>query len=847
MLPLKAISREIGLALLLLASTSVLPAGAQDDDSGFKYLEIKVLDPDGKPMTGVSVQVKIDDMKFPMPVDDEGFVSLNVPTEDVNHIELKVEEAGYVPLGASWQSGDGKKIPKKITIKMQKGLPIGGLVEDEAGKPIEGVKIKATVPSMPPSSSSNDSKAGFVRMLIHGTIAKTDREGRWQAAIVPEKPINLYLKLEHPDYASDKRFGQRRATLEQLRKLDHVFVMKKGIVIRGRVTSDSGEPLQGAKVAIGNGFREDRTVADTDEEGRYRLNSVSAGSKLVTVVVEGWSPDLRSVVAKQEMQPVDFQLEPGHSIRVRVTDPEGEPLAKVWIMPGSWRDYSSLNGLMPRGKTDEKGVWQSDSAPADEIEYALFKHGRMATRDQRLVAREEEHVIIMPNPLVVQGQVVDSKTGQPIERFNVLQGIRWNSRDSSIHWKRYNIEPGRNGAYRTEFNEPRFGHLVRLEAEGYRPEVSRLIKTDEGEVTVNFELEAGTGPSGLVKTPLGEPAEGAVVVMANAGQHVQIDNGQHRQRSESPSVVADAEGRFTLPFPEGNYSVVILHESGGHQLDGKKFEASSDITLEPWARVEGKLMRGKEPWGGERVYLNFSTQYQQGQPRVYWLYQVQTAEDGSFTFDQVRAHGTATVSRYGTYANIGDGRSMGYYTHGKKLQLEPGKTLQVQIGGEGRTLKGRLVVPDDYEGQVVWDMGHIRFGTQTHRAVSRTPFYTLGKALAQLLGHKSTLAAKPDKPVVRRNYTTSIVVDGTFEIYDVMPGQYQMNVQLLEYPEGGNYNWEPIGTLSQAVTVPEAKNEAADEPLDLGEHALTMLKPKSPQATGDTVEFPVITETPASE
>ena len=188
------------------------------------------------------------------------------------------------------------------------------------------------------------------------------------------------------------------------------------------------------------------------------------------------------------------------------------------------------------------------------------------------------------------------------------------------------------------------------------------------------------------------------------------------------------------------------------QIDGKKLEGVTEVTLESWAKVEGKLLQGSEPFADEQININFVNQYRQGQPNVYWSNNVQTDSDGLFVFKRVRA-GATTVSRHFSYGKIGNGSSMGAQSHSEHVELEPGKTAQVQLGGVGNTLSGRLVIPDDYDGEVLWTMGVVNFSEKNQNAALKNPLQALGKAIAQF-GQKQKSAEKPKLKKQPRRYAT---------------------------------------------------------------------------------------------
>ncbi len=527
--------------LMLLAIVWQADDAYAQGDSGFKYIEVQVVGPDGKPLADVAVDVKIDGMEFPMPTDEEGKISLNAPSAANSRLQLSVKNDKFAAVSASWQGGDS--FPEEFSISLVKGNPIGGLVHDEKGEPIEGVKIEATI-------AGNSAPDGKLQPLLQGHLATTDEAGRWQILTDTETERRLFFKLSHEDYVSNASYGQR-ATWEQLKKLDHVLVLEKGIELRGRVTNAVGEPIAGALVFLGgnryiSSKDKQKKTTKTDADGKYHFGNVASGNTVVTVSAKGWAPELRTVSAKREMEPADFQLEVGKSIHLLVTDPDGVPIVGAGVAVENWQGQQTLPHELYRSKTNAEGIWQSESMPDDAVDFSLFKQGYMSSRNNKLAASEEPHTIVLQWPLVVSGKVVDAETGLPLEKYAVVPGIDWGNANQQVHWERYNSKQGAGGKYQMDFTEPRAGHFVRIEAAGYRPSVSRAIRDDEGEVTINFEMEEGTGPSGTVKTPDGKPAVGATLMVATREEGLYFHNGEAQTDRGKPSAIADEQGKYTF-------------------------------------------------------------------------------------------------------------------------------------------------------------------------------------------------------------------------------------------------------------------------------------------------------------
>ena len=823
--------------LMLLAIVWQTDDACAQDDSGFKYIEVQVVGPEGKPLADVAVDIKIDGMEFPMPTDDEGKISLNAPSSAKSRLQLSVKHDEYVAVSASWRGGDS--FPAEFSIVLEKGEPIGGVVLDEQGEPIEGVKIEGMVARVAGSAEAE----GKLQPLLQSHLATTGEKGRWQIMTNTKTPRQLFLMPSHDDYISRNSnspygsFGQP-ANWEQLKNLEHKLVLKKGIELKGRVTEPSGEPIAGALVFLGsNRWNNNKQETKTDAAGNYRLGNVAAGNTVVTVSADGWAPELRVVPTNREMEPVNFKLQPGNAIHFLVTDPDGEPLARVGIAAENWRGHQTLPQELYRGKTDNEGVWETYCMPPDEISFSVFKQGHMSSRNNKLAASDETHTIVLQWPLVVSGKVVDAESGLPLEKFDVVRGVDFGNNNPSANWQRHDVKQGTNGKYRREFNEPYPGYLMRIEAEGYRPGISRVIRSDEGEVTINFELEEGTGPSGVVKTPDGKPAVGAKLIVATREEGLHFNNGKEQNinnRRKSPAT-SDEHGKYTLPFLEDNFVLICLHESGWARMTGKQVGEATDIQLQAWATVEGTIFAGNEPLAGEQIVLHYEgpheMRYDRNTPQVYWNYSTQSNAVGKFRFDRIQGR-EAVVARSVRY---GDQGNISTYSHREPVALKPGKTVQVQIGGTGRAIKGQIKVPEDSDEKVLWSMGSVQLSERSQRANAGGFFQALGRAIAG----QGNQPKVPQKPTFRRSYASAIDAEGGFAITDVLPGQYQMAIQLQAAPVNGQHNWQPIGMLHQSITIPKspAKNDSEKDqgPHDLGEFTLKMTKPTPPNGAASGV------------
>jgi uncharacterized GH25 family protein len=800
-----------------------LAASAQ----GFRYLEVKVVDADGKPMADVAVDIDVGGMAFPMPTDEEGIVSFNVPQKGRTKVTIKHD--GYMAQGVSWN--EGEEVPDAFTFPMKKGVSIGGIVHDEQGQPIEGVKIEGIVVV---DGSTDLPSGGKVVPYIGGEIALTDKEGKWKLNSAPEEKVELQLRFTHPQYVSDQGYGYRGGTWDELRSLEKIVVMEKGISVAGTVTDPEGKPVAGAKLGLGTDYIQSEMIATTDGQGKYVLSNMNPGLNILTVFSNNFAPQMRQVSVSKDMQPEDFQLKPGKPVTFRVTDPDGKPVAGVGIAADTWQGCRAIMNLATRGSTDAEGKWTWQHAPDEPVRSDLFRRGWMSVRNREFGPQAEPHEITMNEAIKVTGKVVDAMTGVPVPKFNAIQGMKWDNSNQPVYWERYNTTEGTDGNFTMEFDEPREGgHLVRIEAAGYRPGISREFKDSEGSIELEFKLVKGVGPTGIVKNPDGSPAEGAQVIMSLVeNQQAYIRNGMEDDQ-DTISTKTDAEGKFELPYPETEFLLTCIGKGGWTQVEGIADSKPLDLTLQPWAVVEGKFLRGDQPIGNQEIRLYFQDPYVQNKPRAYWHYNTTTDADGNFRFERVRA-GNASVGREMKYAEA-QSSWMNTTTHSTNVSLEPGETAKIILGGGGRTVTGKLTAPKSYTEPVAWQMGAIQMMPRVV-APTRSPagfFESIGRAIAGPTAPGQPVPTpRPEGP--QNNYGSVIDNNGRFEFFAVKPGTYQLNLQMYGL-KANERDYNNRITLNVPVTVPEGSN---DEPVDLGSFEITI--PEQKPAPTPTATFQLV-------
>jgi hypothetical protein len=396
------------------ASGSAPAAAKKEEKTLRRSIHVRVVGPDGKAIAGAKVHASIW-TKEPFKAnrdyvcDAQGEAVVQLP-QTLSILRLWGSADRYVPIFAHWESeeiqADPNAIPAEFAIELPKGTVIGSLVKSEDGQPIAGARVEASVLV---GMDEQRQRSCVSRWLAEGEDARiTDAQGRWTLDNVPAgDQVEVLVRLSHPDYIADYRWGvmqkAAKVTTALLRQQTATIVMARGIKVTGTVTDPNGKPVAGAVVVWGDdsyamdGSQEVRT----DQRGTYRFPPLPPMPMTVTAIAPGWAPELKKITITEQNPPVDFQLQPGKTLRLRFVDDAGKPLPEVSVGIEGWRGGKSLyNHKHPNVldtsipvQADKSGVYQWSWAPADPVTYSFWKEGYRPVRAAWLAADGVEHQI----------------------------------------------------------------------------------------------------------------------------------------------------------------------------------------------------------------------------------------------------------------------------------------------------------------------------------------------------------------------------------------------------------------------------------------------------------------------
>jgi hypothetical protein len=762
-------SRTYFFTAALVAVLIPMPKGYSQQETETeveRVLDLRIIDKaTQKPIQEVKLGIRIMRQRRVDKTDSEGRCRISLGAVKADYVRIEAQKDGFVPVRLNWREGSGRpQIPDQYTLALERGTSIGGTIQDEQGRPIEGVSVFLLIPS------SDEVE----RIAIWDHEVRTDKDGRWRCDIVPSQLDEIKIRLVHREHISDGTYGTTpQPSMEQLRAMTGVMTMERYFTVSGHVFDANDHPIAGASVAQGSDrLSSSFPSTQTDAEGRFEFKHVQSDMMVLTAQAKGHSPDLIQFTVHRDMEPLEFDLEPGRTIRGRIVDSAGKPVADAFVTVDTWRGHRSLDW---HTRTDPNGCFQWNDAPVDEVLINISKEGYMGISNYGILPSEQEQEITLPDILRIHGKVVDAETGDPIPEIKLISGIDYGE-DRSVFWRRRS-NTFTQGQYEIQYTQPYPAHFIRIEADGYKPADSRPIRSDEGDVTIDFELEKGQGPRGVVFLPDGKPAMGAEVILCTPSYGVYIQNG--RQRYDGQYVKTKEDGQFSFPDQTDVYAIVVLHDEGYVEVTEDELTESSELKLQPWARVEGKLIIGKEPGAHEEMRLRFDRRETQNGLRFYYACNTSTDDKGNFVFERI-VPGNVMV-----YHEIKVGQAT-HFSHGLPLEIKAGETHRITIGGTGRPVIGKILIPDYFKSTFDWR--YTNYGLRINN--SKGPYNQLGLKIEE---------------------------DGTFRIEDVPAGDYTLHFNAyVPSAVPRSFGGETIAFLNRNFNVPEIPSGRSDEPLDLG-------------------------------
>ena len=719
------------------------------------------------------------------------------PVNNWNH-RIEVFRDGYVPKFVSWseyQQDRIEEIPAEYTAKVDPAVTIGGVIVDEQGGPVPEARLVYTV-SGPTQSRSRER----LTMMGNYHTEVADANGRWSCSHVPARFGMISFRATHPQFqdktfTSDSPDAPGYTVPNRIPEADFLagratLRLKRGLIIAGSITDESGQPIVDAKVTQNYSYRDPERYRLTAVDGGFRFDNGRSGEIALTVQAVGYAPVVTSLVMNASAEQLRFVLPPGRRLSGRVVDEDGEGIPGASIEAASPRADSTVL-FEWRTKADANGHFLWDAAPAVQ-EYAVSAGGYDSQRQVKLSAEAGEQTVRLKKKantasVRIQGQLLDADTKAPLSAGTIQiwqTMVQDGARISGSTTRPENIEA--DGKFRLKTSSGTLSYVLEAKADGYWPK--RLTNDVSGDAEIWLDLALAKAPliAGTVSTPAGEPAGGAtLVVRADLTDWARISHPGKFQvgaNSSTVGVLADSHGRFQLPAKQGAETVAVAHSEGFTEVPFSGMTSNTIIRLKPWGRIEGTARLGGRPLVNQPIRI---AGIFKRSPRVSVSFTASTDSDGRFAFETVPPGEWKVQHEINTPEAARMPRvRISMFSHAVTTEVRSGETATVVLGGTGRAVIGKAVAPTSIPSDV-WT--------------------------------ENSAALVQKDPV--SEYRAMFAPDGSFRIEDVPPGEYTLTIRLtqpLDRRDSINkIRSKPIASIEKPVTI------SPDSDSDLGSLELT--------------------------
>ncbi len=753
--------------------------------------------------------------------DNDGYCQVPLPEGDLGRLDVGVLKDGFVERFYTWRQDYGMPIPSLYVLKLARAASIGGHVQDASGSPVMNAEIGLSFHGTGDAIFREPTleRLGFVGNSV--TAVKTDARGNWRCALTPPAYADFSIDVRHPSFiqrtfvptvGAQQPQDATRLRMEDLWSGKAVMVLEPGFQLQGFVLDQAGNPVEGARVSqMGDSnYRQDGVR--TGKDGSFRLTSLPPGAQRISAWAKGFAPCLLTIEGASQNGDVVFRLGRGTQFPLRMVDEDGMGI------PGAWAviDLPFPHNADFQAISDSQGRACFTGVPTNAFGGLLFHagaRGYFCARNVRLSSEQSEPLLHLIKSLRVSGNVEDAQTHERILEFKAIpcrgEGV--------AGYDRAETRKGQWGAYQVEFSEPGGPFRVRIEAEGYEPAMSPAMADHPPEQQQDFLLrrvDANKVLRGVVVGPDGRPAANVGVALLTFEQGVTLYNGTFKRSDGALLTTTDEHGQFKFAAdPQAHTLVAADPVEGFALLRMHRSVQPFTLSLRPWGRIEGRVVLSGAPAPNQQVFISSGmSAYRSIRDGLYTGFDfIRTDSEGRFVCDLVPP-GDFTL-----HLSQGSGQPL---SHARVTEVRAGETVQVQIGGIGRTVTGRLRMSDG--SKVDWPRQLITGGLATDLKPPSVQPPADSHDFAERVRILDFFDDSQEWRAYERmsgSFPLQVAADGTFTVPDVPPGPYELRARIADSPNlGGDFLHRVMSKISasvkEAVVVPEAPDSSGV--VDLG-------------------------------
>lgn len=336
--------------------------------------------------------------------------------------------------------------------------------------------------------------------------------------------------------------------------------------VRGKVTDESGNPIEGAFLCSIYHHHEKRNenTAATDAAGEYSIDKWVNDCPLLYAKADGYTAGVAHLdLTNRNTFSIDFVLKPAVETSGRVIDENGEPVEGAYV---GFHYPRQEHGVIDPWSTytDADGRFRISGLPEGAMRAKASHNDYHETDDWQEITSGDTDVelILTPKTLAkIHGQVVDAETGESIPDFTYFTDRPYKpSEERDSAWRGLEADGRRviskSGEFTTKALEIDCELDVIVTADGYAP--FRICNVVVGCERLRFPLERGKTVQGrVVEAGTMQPIANAAVrhfcaerpLVDMPGVQRLVWNGRSGARNQylgGQSSVTDAAGRFVF-------------------------------------------------------------------------------------------------------------------------------------------------------------------------------------------------------------------------------------------------------------------------------------------------------------
>ncbi len=392
-------------------------------------------------------------------------------------------------------------------------------------------------------------------------------------------------------------------------------VLEPAASVEGTVCHANGEPAPHAKIWLRPGA--ERSVhprfVTCDEAGGFEARGLAAG-------------DYEFLLAPITSQPTDEDTDTSHyfwgSIDRVYSVPE--PVLRLTLHPGEHRPglrpTFSATGIAGRvadvsrnpiagaritlmggadDTTGDDGRYELVGVPAGAHSVYVSHEDFRPDRLDDVASGTRDADFVLEQRGVVEGNVVDARTGAPIEEFSLHTGADGDYAPWMDRWFEEHNDPEGRFTHKPIFPTERI--FARAKGYSVNSAVAENVAAGGPPARVTIALERIAPVTGVVVGPDGRPVARAAVFNGELPR-------SERDRERALLATTDAEGRFTLEtLPAGPSRIVAHHEVLGYgeaMTAGENDTAETlTVTLEALGEVSGRVTADGQPVAEQPVTM----------------------------------------------------------------------------------------------------------------------------------------------------------------------------------------------------------------------------------------------------